>query len=111
MRIYSWEESNIAHIARHGIAPREAQHVVEHARSPYPEYIGNGKWRVIGKTSVGRWLQVIFVYPVDEQVELDSLSISDLPLFISGEAQVVCVIHSRELSHAEKKRSRKRRKE
>jgi hypothetical protein len=80
-------------------------------RAPYPEYIGTGKWRVIGKTDLGRWLQVIFVYPEDEQVELDSLSISDLPFFMSGEAQVVCVIHSRELTHAEKKRSRKRRKE
>lgn len=90
--------------------PRRNTHV-EHARAPYPEYIGNGKWRVIGKTGVGRWLQVIFVYPEDEQVELDSLSKSDAPLFIGGEEQVVCVIHSRELAHAEKKRSRKRRKE
>jgi uncharacterized DUF497 family protein len=111
MRIYSWAESNTTHIAKHGVTQAEAQDVVERARAPYPEYIGTGKWRVIGKTGLGRWLQVIFVYSEDEQVELDSLSISDLPFFMSGEAQVVCVIHSRELTHAEKKRSRKRRKE
>jgi hypothetical protein len=39
-----------------------AEYVVERARRPYPEYIGDGKYRVHGQLSGGRYAQVIFTY-------------------------------------------------
>jgi uncharacterized DUF497 family protein len=109
MRIYSWdEETNVAHIEKHRVKRSEAEYVVDHAQSPYPEFVGDGKWRVIGKTSAGRWLQVIFFYPDDSEVDPDSLSYLDLESFSNGAAQVVRVIHARDLESPEKRRARKR---
>jgi len=53
-------------------------------------------------------LQVIFVYPDDEDVDLDSLGPHDLIAYSDGTAQVVYVIHARDLTDAEKRATRKR---
>jgi len=108
MRAFSWSDWNIRHIAEHHVKPIEAQYIVDHARQPYPEHVGDGKWRVRGKTRAGRWLQVIYVYPDDSDVDPDSLSPADLLAYSGGEAQVVSVIHARELTDAEKRQTRKR---
>ena len=108
MRIFSWQQSNIEHIAKHGVTLFEAQYVVEHARRPFPEFIGDGKWKVWGKTAEGRYLQVIFVYVPDEQVDVDSLTAGDLISFSEGDATVVFVIHAMELTADQKRQARKR---
>ena len=108
MRVYSWDGRNIGHIAEHGIAPTEAREVVEHARPPFPQYVGDGKWLVRGQAQAGRWLQVVYVYPDDHDVDPDSLSVADLLVYSDGQAQVVRVIHARPLTDAEKRKSRRR---
>ena len=107
MRVYSWNEWNVAHIAQHDVRPREAEYVIAHANHSFPASIGQGKWMVRGKTRSGRWLQVIFVYPDDSEIDPDSLTISDLIAFSEGDVQAVYVIHARELTDNEKRAARK----
>lgn len=108
MRVYSWKDANVTHIAKHSVERSEAEYIVDHARPPFPDHVGDGKWRVWGKTRVGRWLEVVYVYPDDADVEPDSLSVSGLMEFSDGRAQVVYVIHARNLTAAEKRQARKR---
>ncbi|HVT90766.1 MAG TPA: hypothetical protein VHD56_18070 [Tepidisphaeraceae bacterium] len=61
--------------------------VVELARSPYPEQVGNGKFRVIGKGMGGQFVQVLYVIDPDE---------------------TLYVIHARPLTDLEKRRYRRR---
>jgi hypothetical protein len=84
---FRWNEWNLAHVAEHGVEGLEAEFVVNRARKPWPEFIGNGKWRVWGPTEVGRLLQVIYVLDAD---------------------RAVYVIHARELNRSDKRRYRKR---
>ena len=79
-----WNEEHIGH---HGIAPSEAEYVVEHARRPYPEPVGGGKWCVRGRTAAGRYVQVVFLFDPDG---------------------TVFVIHARGLNDSEKRRRRRR---
>jgi uncharacterized DUF497 family protein len=84
---FRWNADNEDHIAEHGIAPAHAEYVVQNARPPYPEYRGDGKWRVWGQTSSGDYLQVVFVFDPDG---------------------TVYVIHARPLKDIEKRRLRRR---
>jgi len=45
---FRWNQWNRDHIATHGVLPEEAEYVINHAAPPYPEKIGDGKWRVRG---------------------------------------------------------------
>lgn len=58
---YRWNDANLDHATKHGITPKEAQQVVNRARTPYPRYIGDGKWLVWGQTTFGEYMQVIYV--------------------------------------------------
>ena len=78
---------NVDHIGDHGVSPEEAEYVVDGARAPYPEQIGDGKWRVRGQTASGRYIQVIFVFDPDN---------------------TAFVIHARGLSDQEKRQLRRR---
>lgn len=80
---FRWNEWNTAHVAKHGVAPAEAEQIV---RDGLPLYRGDGKYLVQGRGRGGRWLQVIYV--VDD----------DGPLY---------VIHARPLTEREKRRRRK----
>jgi hypothetical protein len=40
---FRWNDWNRDHIAMHGVAPEEAEYVVDHASAPYPEQIGDDK--------------------------------------------------------------------
>jgi hypothetical protein len=64
-------------VAVHGVLPEEAEYVVNHAAPPYPEYIGQGKWRVRGQTSTGRYLQVIFVIEADGYYVIHARGLTD----------------------------------
>jgi len=50
---FRWNPWNLGHLEKHGISPLQAEYVVRHARRPYPEYRGDGKWAVAGHTSDG----------------------------------------------------------
>lgn len=92
-RVYAfrWIGWNLDKVAKHGVAPEEAEYVVNHARRPFPTYRGNGKWFVAGATAAGRWLQVIFLLDEDRDDE-------------------AFVIHARPLDAEEARRYRKQRK-
>jgi uncharacterized DUF497 family protein len=84
---FRWNDWNIDHIGRRGIAPEDAQYVIERCRPPYPESIGEGKRLVFGKTRDGLYVQVIYVLDEDD---------------------TAFVIHARPLNDVEKRRYRRR---
>ena len=67
--------------------PEEAEYVVENSSAPYPESVGEGKRRVVGKTRDGIYVQVIYVLDEDD---------------------TAFVIHARPLNDIEKHRHRRR---
>lgn len=85
---FRWNEWSIEHIGTHDIVPEEAEYVLNHARRPYPQRLGDGKYIVVGQTSDGKYVQVIYVF--------------DPP-------DVVFVIHARPLRDHEKRRLKRRR--
>jgi uncharacterized DUF497 family protein len=84
---FRWNEWNLEHATQHGVSAEEAEMVVLSARSPYPEKVGDGKFRVIARSHGGRLVQVIYVTD------------SDGPLYI---------IHARPLTESEKRQYRRR---
>jgi uncharacterized DUF497 family protein len=67
--IYQWTEWNREHIGEHNVRSHEAQYVVDRARPPFPREVEDEKQLVWGQTESGRYLQVIFVYLSDEEVD------------------------------------------
>jgi hypothetical protein len=59
---FRWNRWNVDHIAEHGVALQDAEYVVNKARAPWPEKIGDGKRRVWGRRDDGTYLQVIYVF-------------------------------------------------
>ena len=88
MAEFRWNEWNVEHLARHGVKPEEAEHVVMVARQPYPLERPDEKWLVWARTPSGRALQVVFVLDDDD---------------------TIYVIHARDLTTREKQRFRRRR--
>lgn len=84
---FRWNTWNVEHIARHDIAPAEAEDVITSAVRPYPRRIDDDKLLVWGPGHGGRLLQVIFVMDDD------------------GTA---FVIHARELTEREKRLLRRK---
>ena len=68
MKDFKWIDWNVDHIARHGVAPEEAEWVVNHARRPCPERAGEGKFAVRGQTQGGEYLFVLFAVEPDGRV-------------------------------------------
>ena len=87
MHEFRWNDWNIEHIAEHGVSPRDAEYVVNNARRPWPEKIGDGKRRVWGRANDGTMLQVIYVLSPDD---------------------VVFVIHAMPLTEVQKRQYRRR---
>ena len=86
MYTFRWIDWNVEKVERHGVAPEEAEYVVNHARRPFPEQRGE-KFFVAGPTLAGRWLEVIY---------------------LQDDAYTMFVIHARPLTDSERKRYRKR---
>jgi uncharacterized DUF497 family protein len=84
---FEWDDQNVDHIARHGVEPDEAEAVLDN--SPLVLQTGEGRYLAYGETDNGRYLLVVFVRK-------------------SG--GVMRVITARDLTDAEKKRYRRRRK-
>jgi uncharacterized DUF497 family protein len=84
---FRWNEWNIEYLHRHGIEAEDAEFVIRGSRPPYPESVGEGKRRVMGKTASGVYLQVIYVLDEDD---------------------TAYVLHARRLTENEKRRFRRR---
>jgi uncharacterized DUF497 family protein len=58
---FDWDEENIGHLARHGIAPAEAEQVFFNWQIDLDSYVRNGEERVVqaGETDGGRVLVVV----------------------------------------------------
>src|SRR5829696_996043 len=104
--IFSWNNWNVRHIARHGVTPDEAEEIIRGARPPFPRETGEDKFAVWGQTSEGRYLQVVFVRPADDELDPQSLDLPDLIEYSEGRADVVYVIHAMELDDKKKRRYR-----
>jgi uncharacterized DUF497 family protein len=87
--VFRWNDWNLGHIGSHGVSSEEAEYVVENALRPFPEYVGDEKWRIWGQTFNGRYLQIIFLYDPDDSI---------------------FIIHARGLTENEKRQLRRRRK-
>jgi hypothetical protein len=111
MMVFSWDDANRGHIARHGVRPEEAEFVADTAENPFPETIEDDKWVVWGTTDSGRYLQVIYVLKLPGEVAYESLSMEDWMAVEAGEVtEIVRIIHAMDLAERMKKRLRKRRK-
>lgn len=86
---FVWNDRNIQHVAAHGISAAEAEYLVEQAKPPFPQMIGDGKRLVVGRLRRGDYVQIIYV-PV------------------RSTPGAVYVMHARPLSDAEKRRFRRR---
>ncbi len=85
---FRWIEWNIDKAIDHGVTPEEAEHVVERATGPYPQYREDDKFLAWGPTAAGRLLQVVFLLDEDD---------------------TVFIIHARPLTDKEKRRRRRQR--
>ncbi|MEI7903681.1 MAG: hypothetical protein WCK89_25875 [bacterium] len=83
---FRWIEWNRDKLAAHGVTESEAEHVVEHARSPYPRWREDDKLLVWGAAETGRLLQVVYLLDSDN---------------------TVFVIHARPLTDGEKRQRRR----
>ena len=101
--IFQWDDRNTAHIAEHGVSRTEAEFVIRHAKSPFPEDRGAGKFLVWGTTANGDYLQVVFVFPPDEEIEFRRMPASDVAGYLDGE-EVIYVIHAMPLTANKKSR-------
>lgn len=106
--VFSWNRANVEHIARHSVTPAEAEYVVRHVRTPFPERRPDGKWLIWGKTEMGRLIQVIYIIPSDEEIDPESLRLADRIAWSDGVEQAVYVIHARDLTPEEKTKFRRR---
>jgi hypothetical protein len=95
------------HIAEHDVEPYEAMYVLEHPKPPYPREVGNGKVQVWGKTEHGRFLQVIYMFPDDEDIDISYLEPEDRLDFLAGEEELVYVVHARDLTNNERRAFRR----
>ncbi len=105
--IFQWNAGNGRHIAKHGVTEAEAQEVADHARPPFPRAIEDDKHLVWGRTESGRYLQVIYVFLADEDVNFQSLPQLDRLRFEDGQPEVAFIIHAMELTAGQKRQYRR----
>ena len=58
MYVFRWNEWNIVHIGEHGVTPWEAEHLVNHARRPFPQSQGDDRYLVMGQLPDVRMLRL-----------------------------------------------------
>jgi uncharacterized DUF497 family protein len=108
MPLFSWNDWNVGHIASHGVLPEEAEEIVRGVRPPFPRDAGEEKYLVWGQTSAGRYLQVIYILPDDEDVDVDGFEAAELLAFMDGET-VIYVVHAMDMTARQKTQYRKNR--
>ena len=104
--IFEWNEWNVYHIGKHGVTASEAEFVTNVAEPPFPRQIEDEKQLVWGRTPNGRYLQVVFVYLADEDVDYFALSERDRIEFEGGK-HVSYVIHAMEMTAVQKRQYRR----
>ena len=105
--IFQWDLKNTEHVEEHGVSREEAEFVIRHASSPFPERIPDGKSLVWGTTDAGEYLQVIFVILTDDRVDVENMTASDLASYIDGD-DVIYVAHAMPLTRKQKSQFRAR---
>lgn len=105
--IFAWDDRNIEHISEHGVVPDEAEHVLEHARPPFPRKVGGGKYLVWGQTPDGWYLQVVFVLRPLDDVGATALGFEDLVEIANAGGDVVYVIHAMAMTARMKRQFRR----
>ena len=106
--IFAWDDWNTKHVRKHGSNRADTEYVVRNARNPFPREIGDDKYLVWGRTRSGRYLQVIFVIKLPEDLEFESLSMLDWTAIIdSGAAAAVYVCHAMPMSARQIRQYRK----
>ena len=68
---FIWDEWNREHLKKHRVSQTEAKYVLENRRPPFPHYLGDGMYQVKGRTAAGRYLQVIYSFKSDEDLDYD----------------------------------------
>ncbi len=109
--IFSRDDENREHIAKHDVVPEEAEELVRGARPPFPRAIGEGKHMVWDQTRQGRYLQVIIVFKAPQELDYKALTAQQWEEVAATDVRrVVRVIHAMDLTEAMKRNLRKRRK-
>ena len=80
-----WDEQNIEHIANHGVEPYEAEEVIDD--DPFITKVGGDKYVAYGQSDGGRYLLVVFAPKSEQRLR---------------------VITARDMTNAEKKQFRQR---
>jgi hypothetical protein len=96
------------HASRHGVAPKDAEYVVRTAEQPFPEDIGEGKFRVWGRTRNGDYVQVIFALKELDEIAPDQLTLPMLASIWDEDALFVVIIHAMPMTDEMKRHYRKR---
>jgi uncharacterized DUF497 family protein len=58
---FRWNDWNLDHATRHGVSREEAESLVQSARAPFPQQIGDDKLLVVGRGRGDRFAQVIYL--------------------------------------------------
>jgi len=107
--VFSWDDRNREHIAKHDVNPEEAEYVVRHATDPFPEAIEEDKLVVWGATEAGRYLQVIYVVKSPGEIAYESVSAHEWQSIEAGDVtEILRIIHAMDLTAKMKKRLRRR---
>ena len=85
----------------------DAEYVVRNAEPPFPEDIGEGKFRVWGRTRSGEYLQVVFAIKELEEIELEQLTLPMLAALWDDDGLFIVIIHAMRMTDEMKRRYRK----
>lgn len=94
------------HAGRHGIRREDAEYVVRNAEPPYPQDIGDGKFRVWGRTSAGEYVQVIFAIKDVADIDYDQLTLPMLAAISEEDSLFIVIIHAMPMTDDMKRRYR-----
>ncbi|HSZ55529.1 MAG TPA: hypothetical protein VK797_07715 [Tepidisphaeraceae bacterium] len=106
MLFFLWNDQLEEHAERHGVMRADAELVVRNARDPYPEPIGDDKYRVWGRTRAGQFVQVIFVWKELDAIEWRQFTLPMLAAVWDDDAIFVVVIHAMPMTAEMKRRYR-----
>jgi uncharacterized DUF497 family protein len=63
-----WDENNIEHIANHGVEPYEAEEVIDD--DPFIAKAGKDRYIAYGQTDAGRYLLVVFARKSEQRLRV-----------------------------------------
>lgn len=86
--VFAWDDWNKEHVKKHGSTAKDAKHVIEHAETPFPREIGDGKYLVWGQSASGEYLEVIFAFRLSEDLAFPDLDLLDWGTLIDYPATV-----------------------